>query len=108
MLQPFCRARATEEGNPTSTSPIEIPIPDEQPHWISIDPTGRRVVLNSSGSGKGNRLYVINFDPRSGQLTFDDRFRDGGSKRPGISLTGRTWPHGFVGTAVPHGTVFSR
>ncbi len=81
---------------------------DEQPHWISIDPTGRRVVLNSSGGGKGNRLYVINFDPRSGQLTFDDRFRDAGSKRPGISLTGRTWPHGFVGTAVPHGTVFSR
>lgn len=81
---------------------------DEQPHWISIDPTGRRVVLNSSGGGKGNRLYVINLDPRSGQLTFDDRFRDAGSKRPGISLTGRTWPHGFVGTAVPHGTVFSR
>jgi len=81
---------------------------DEQPHWISIDPTGRRVVLNSSGYGKGNRLFVINFDPGSGQLSFDERFRDAGSTRPGINLTGRTWPHGFAGTAVPHGTVFSR
>ncbi|MEP6691093.1 MAG: hypothetical protein ABJD07_08040 [Gemmatimonadaceae bacterium] len=79
---------------------------DEQPHWIALDPTGRRVVMNSSGS-KGNRLYVIDFDPRNGKLTFDDRFRDAGT-RPGISLTGKRWPHGFVGTATPHGTVFSR
>lgn len=81
---------------------------DEQPHWISIDPTGRRVVLNSSGNGKGNRLFVINFDPVNGQLSFDERFRDADSTRPGINLTGRTWPHGFTGRAVPHGTVFSR
>ena len=81
---------------------------DEQPHWLSIDPTGRRVVLNSSGGGKGNRLFVINFDPGTGQLSLDDRFRDKDSTRPGITLTGRKWPHGFSGTAVPHGTVFSR
>jgi hypothetical protein len=81
---------------------------DEQPHWIAIDPTGRRVVLNSSGKGTGNRLYVVNFDPRDGRLSFDDRFRDADGQRPGISLTGKSWPHGFMGTAVPHGTVFSR
>lgn len=81
---------------------------DERPHWISIDSTGRRVVLNSSGSGKGNRLFVVNFDPASGHLSLDERFRDAGSARPGINLTGRTWPHGFTGTPVPHGTVFSR
>ena len=81
---------------------------EEQPHWIALDPTGRRVVLNSSGGGKGNRLYVIDFDPQTGGLTFDDGFRDRDGTRPGIGLTGRTWPHGFVGTAAPHGTVFSR
>jgi len=81
---------------------------DEGPHWISMDPTGRRVVLNSSGYAKGNRLYVINFDPSSGQLTMDDKFRDPGSSHPGIDLTGKTWPHGFTGKAAPHGTVFSR
>jgi hypothetical protein len=81
---------------------------DEQPHWISIDPTGRRVVLNSSGAGSGNRLFVINFDPGTGQLSLDETFRDAASTHPGIKLAGRTWPHGFTGTAVPHGTVFSR
>jgi hypothetical protein len=81
---------------------------DEQPHWISIDATGRRLVLNSSGGGTGNRLFVINLDPDTGQLSLDERFRDKDSTRPGITLTGRRWPHGFSGTAVPHGTVFSR
>jgi hypothetical protein len=81
---------------------------DEQPHWMSIDPTGRRVVLNSSGGGTGNRLFVMNFDPGTGQLSLDERFRDKDSSRSGITLTKRTWPHGFSGTAVPHGTVFSR
>lgn len=80
---------------------------DEQPHWIAIDGTGRRVVLNSAGAGTGNRLFIINFDPANGKLSLDDRFRDPGSRRAGISLSGKTWPHGFVGTAVPHGTVFS-
>ena len=97
----------TDPEHPRRVSTLSIG-DDEQPHWIAIDPTGRRVVLNSSGGGTGNRLYVIDFDPRDGRLAFDDRFRDAGGARPGIGLTGRSWPHGFTGTAVPHGTVFSR
>ena len=81
---------------------------DEQPHWIAIDRTGRRVVLNSGGGGTGNRLFVVNFDPASGALSVDERFRDAGAGRPGVSLRQRRWPHGFTGTIVPHGTVFSR
>ena len=38
----------------------------------------------------------------------DKRFKDPGSERAGIAMTGRTWPHGFTGKAIPHGTVFSR
>ncbi|MEO7368404.1 MAG: hypothetical protein ABIZ36_10625 [Gemmatimonadaceae bacterium] len=81
---------------------------DEGPHWIALDPTGSRVVLNSAGGGKGNRLYIINFDSKSGALALDEKFRDRGSSRQGIYLTGKTWPHGFTGTVHPHGTVFSR
>jgi len=81
---------------------------DEEPHWIAIDPTGRRIVLNSGGYAKGNRLFVVNFDPASGGLAIDGRFRDPGSAEPGIDLSRRKWPHGFTGTAAPHGTVFSR
>ncbi|MEO5895371.1 MAG: hypothetical protein ABIS06_06690 [Vicinamibacterales bacterium] len=79
---------------------------DEAPHWAAIDPTGRRVVVNSAGS-KPNRLYIVDVDPASGALSLDQRFRDGGVTNPGVTLTGKSWPHGFSGTAKPHGTVFS-
>jgi len=81
---------------------------DEQPHWIAIDGSGRRVVLNSGGGGTSNRLFVINFDPATGALSLDERFRDAGSTRAGVHFAKKLWPHGFTGTAVPHGTVFSR
>jgi hypothetical protein len=64
--------------------------------------------MNSGGSGKSNRLFVLNFNPADGRLTMDARFRDPGSPRDGIDLTDRKWPHGFSGKALPHGTVFSR
>jgi hypothetical protein len=81
---------------------------DEQPHWMAIDATGRRIAMNSAGAGTGNRLFVIDFDPASGALTLDERFRDAGATRPGVSFNQKTWPHGFTGKAIPHGTVFSR
>ncbi len=79
---------------------------DEHPHWIAIDPSGRRVVLNSAGHG--SRLFIINLDPSTGRLAIDRRFRDAGSDLPGLAMNGRTWPHGFTGNVVPHGSVFSR
>jgi hypothetical protein len=97
----------TDPEHPRDVSSVKVG-DDELPHWIAIDGTGRRVVLNSAGGGSGNRLYVINFDPATGALSIDDRFRDAGATRAGVSLTKKSWPHGFAGTAVPHGTVFSR
>ncbi len=81
---------------------------DETPHWIAMDPTGKRIVLNSGGGKKSNRLYVINFDSATGALSLDEKFRDAGSASVGVNMSGKTWPHGFTGSAVPHGTVFSR
>lgn len=81
---------------------------DEWPHWLAIDRTGRRLVVNSAGAGRGNRILVVDLDPASGMLALDERFRDAGAARPGVSFGQRTWPHGFTGTAIPHGTVFSR
>ena len=79
----------------------------QKPHWIAADPDGRRIVLNSGEYGE-HRLFMLNFDPQTGALTLDGRFRDAGSERPGISMDGKSWPHGFRGDAYPHGTVFSR
>ena len=79
----------------------------EAPHWISMDRTGKRIVLNSGGYSTSNRLYIINFDPASGHLALDDKFHDAGSTVAGINFSQRAWPHGWTGTAAPHGTVFS-
>lgn len=80
---------------------------DEGPHWAAIDRTGRRVVVNSAGSTP-NRLYIVDVDASTGALSLDQRFRDAGSSSPGVTMTGKRWPHGFSGRAQPHGTVFSR
>ena len=82
--------------------------PDESPHWAAMDTPGRRVVVNSANNRDGNRLFIVDFDPATGSLAVDSSFRDPGDPSPGINLSGRTWPHGFRGRPVPHGTVFSR
>ena len=46
-------------------------------------------------------------DPEIGAV-LGGELRDRGATRAGVSFTGKRWPHGFVGKAVPHGTVFSR
>jgi hypothetical protein len=112
-LQPVPEAHAlvaldiTNPEQPREVSRLVVG-EDEGPHWIAIDQGGRRVVLNSGGYTPGNRLFVIDFDQSTATLSFDQAFRDSGSDRPGIDLTGKTWPHGFSGKAIPHGTVFSR
>jgi hypothetical protein len=95
----------SDPAHPREVSRVSVGA-DEQPHWISIDHTGRRIVLNSAG--KGNRLFIINFDPANGRMSVDSAFRDAGSSKPGISLAGANWPRGFKGNVVPHGVVFSR
>ena len=79
----------------------------QKPHWIARDADSRRIVLNSGEYGE-HRLFIVNFDPQTGALTLDGRFRDAGSDKPGVSMDGKSWPHGFHGDAYPHGTVFSR
>lgn len=78
----------------------------QKPHWISPDADHRRIILNSGEYGE-HRLFMVNFDPQTGALTLDKTFRDAGSDQPGVSMDGKTWPHGFHGDAYPHGTVFS-
>jgi hypothetical protein len=79
----------------------------QKPHWITADENGRRIILNSGEYG-AHRLYMINFDPQTGALALDRNFRDPGGDQPGVSMDGKSWPHGFHGDAYPHGTVFSR
>lgn len=79
----------------------------QKPHWVSSDQNGGRIVMNS-GENAEHRLFMLNFDKRTGRLELDTRFRDPGSERPGVSMDGKSWPHGFRGDAYAHGTVFAR
>jgi hypothetical protein len=79
----------------------------QKPHWISPDEDRKRLIVNSGEYGE-HRLFIVNFDEKTGALAIDKRFRDPGSDRPGVSMDGKSWPHGFKGDAFPHGAVFSR
>ena len=97
----------TDPENPKEISRVTL-ADDEGPHWAAIDPSGTRIVLNSSGYVKGHRLWLVNLDRTTGKLSLDENFRDPVDHQPGIDMNGKQWPHGFKGNAVPHGTVFSR
>lgn len=96
----------TNPEHPREVSRVTL---DEKqaPHWIALEPAGRRIVINS-GERAEHRVFIADFDPKTGALTLDEKFRDRGSERPGVSMDGKSWPHGFQGNAFPHGAVFSR
>ena len=75
------------------------------PHWLALDEGSGRIVIADRGDGE-ERLYVARIDRQTGELSLDERFRDPGSDRPGVSFERADWPHGATGAARPHGTVF--
>lgn len=80
---------------------------DDVPHWIAISPDQRRVVVTGY-EGMRHRVMIARFDPVSGQLTLDERFREPGAAAPGFRLDDKIWPHGGDAKGIPHGAVFSR
>ena len=80
---------------------------DDVPHWISISPDHRRVVVTGY-QGMRHRVMIARFDPDNGHLTLDDRFREEGVEEPGYRMDNKTWPHGGDARGIPHGAVFSR
>jgi hypothetical protein len=93
------------------TAPREVSrltlAPDDVPHWISVSADRRRVAVTGYGAME-HRVLIARFDPESGQLWLDERFREEGAAEPGFSMDDETWPHGGKAAGVPHGTVFSR
>ena len=77
------------------------------PHWIAISPDQRRVVVTGY-EGMQHRVVIARFDPATGQLAIDERFRDEGAAEPGFRMDNKTWPHGGHARGIPHGAVFSR
>ncbi len=80
--------------------------PADVPHWIAISPDQRRVVVTGYAALQ-HRAVIARFDPGSGQLTIDERFREEGASQPGFRMDDKTWPHGGDAKGIPHGAVFS-
>jgi 56kDa selenium binding protein (SBP56) len=80
-----------------------------QPHWTGWDLKTQRIVVTSSmGSSEyPERLYLLKLNSATGALTLDDAFRDTDGK-VGTNFANREWPHGWKGSGLPHGVVFSR
>jgi hypothetical protein len=91
------------------------------PHWISFEPGGRRVVLTSSTveddaglaeetlmGATRTKILLVDIDPETGEMSFDERFRDHVTGQIGVDFNRASWPHGETGPAKPHGAVFSR
>ena len=76
------------------------------PHWTGWDAKTSRFVVTGGGAGEP-RLYLLKFDSATGSVSMDDAFRDADGK-PGFKFANRDWPHGWKGSGVPHGVVFSR
>jgi len=77
----------------------------QRPHWLATDGS-RVVVVNEPAPSAERRMWMLQVNRATGQLTLDRDFRDAGSSRPGVAFDRASWPHGATGTAVPHGTVF--
>jgi hypothetical protein len=81
--------------------------PDDVPHWISASADGRRVAITGYAAMQ-HRVLIASFDPASGRLSLDERFREEGATEPGFRMDDKTWPHGGDAAGIPHGAVFSR
>ncbi len=94
----------SDPGAPVEVSRLELGA-RSFPHWLALDEGSGRIVVADRGDGE-ERLYVALIDLATGALSLDDRFRDPGSERPGVSFERSEWPHGATGAARPHGSVF--
>jgi hypothetical protein len=91
----------TNPAKPVEVSRQKI-ADDFRPHWTGWDPKTHRIVV----TGSGPRVYLLTFNPATGALAMDTAFHDE-EGRPGFNCD-REWPHGWKGSGLPHGVVFSR
>jgi hypothetical protein len=95
----------SDPSSPKEVSRLTL-APEDVPHWIAISPDQRRVVVTGYEALQ-HRALIARFDPASGKLSLDERFREEDSAEPGFRMDNKTWPHGGNAKGIPHGAVFS-
>ena len=81
--------------------------PDQVPHWLALEPSGRRLVITGYRD-LAPWVLLADFNPTTGALTLDTTTKAPGATQPGVFFGRDEWPHGRTGPAVPHGAVFAR
>lgn len=76
------------------------------PHWSTPDATGKRIAISGYGEKMSRRFIMVDFDPATGKLAFDEAFGTGDADGPGVIIDRESWPHGATGPALAHGIVF--
>jgi hypothetical protein len=76
------------------------------PHWSAFDPGSDRIVITWTGRNGEARVLIARLDRATGQLSWDERFRDADSVRLGVSFNRRMWPRGSIAHAMPHAALF--
>jgi hypothetical protein len=79
---------------------------DARPHWLALEPGGRRIVMTGGGTLAGG-VYLVDMDAETGTLQLASGLPATGSGIPGIRFDRDEWPHGKTGPAFAHGAVFS-
>ena len=80
----------------------------DKPHWIALEPNGRRIVVSGGSGTLKSRVLIARIDSQTGKLSLDGAFREKAAKEAGINFERELWKHGKSGRAIPHGAVFSR
>jgi hypothetical protein len=110
-IQPSATERAittydlSDPTKPREASRLVLDAAYPTPHWLALDAAAPRLVVTSDDAPW---VLIVTVDPLSGALATDDRFREPGAARPGITFDRPSWPHGGTGRAQPHGAVFGR
>jgi hypothetical protein len=80
---------------------------DQVPHWIALEPSGRRLVITGYRD-LAAWVLLADLDRATGALELDTTFKAPGAAQVGVYFGRDQWPHGPTGPAVPHGAVFAR
>ena len=99
-----------------------MPVEDSStggPHWAAIDnhsltATGAptRLVFSNSfvartGVDGNHRMYMLDVDPATGALAYDQAFRDEQTDALGVDFNRQDWPnHPDIGFYKPHAMVW--
>lgn len=108
-IQPSATDRAIitydlrDPANPRESSRLVLDPAFRSPHWLALDPAAPRLVVTADDAPW---VLIVDVDPSTGAITIDERFREAGALRPGITFDQREWPHGAAGKAQPHGALF--